>query len=233
MRLNINLATLKYEDVRRFYVRWGATVAALSVLAILLAAFSYVKYSRAKQSALQIRTLQQQIDTFEKQRNQMIAKDQNPANRDVTQQRSYWNNQIAKRAFSWTQLLNDMQRIMPSRAFLQTVQPELTQDNRLKLRLTIVGEKREDARELQKRMESSSRFNEPRIVAENIEKETRPGAAATYRFEIETFYTPGGPAISLPPKERGQASRAHWGHRGILSVRVVFAPRPARYVEGM
>jgi hypothetical protein len=231
MRLNINLASLKYEDVRRFYFRWSAALTGLGVLAVLLAALSYVKYSRVKTSAQQTTSLQQQIDVLEKQLAGMMAKDQLPQNRDVTQQKKYWNSQIAKRSFSWTQLLNDMQRIMPGRAFLQSVQPELTQENRLKLRLTIVGEKRDDARELLKRMENSARFAEPHIVSESVEKETRPGMAPTYRFEIESFYTPTGPAISPPGAQRDHAEasrmRFHLGNRSAhrIVTRLIIDPR--------
>jgi type IV pilus assembly protein PilN len=204
MRLNINLASLKYEDVRRFYVRWGVALAALAVLAMSLAVFSYLNYSRAKASAQQTRNVQEKIDALQKQRDQMKAIEIAPINRDVTQQKKYWNTQIAKRSFSWTQLLNDMQKIMPNRAFLQSVQPELTLDNRLKLRLMIIGEKREDARELEKRMETSPRFVDPHIVSESVVKETKPGLPPTYQFEIETFYRPTGPAISPPLGPSGQ-----------------------------
>lgn len=204
MRLNINLASLKYEDVRRFYVRWGAALAALAVLAVFLVVLSYLNYSRAKASAQQTRNLQQKIAALQKQKDRMVAISVAPENRDVAQQKKYWNTQIAKRSFSWTQLLNDMQKIMPNRAFLQSVQPELTLDNRLKLRLTIIGDKREDARELEKRMETSPRFVDPHIASESVNKETKPGLLPTYQFQIETFYRPTGPVISPPPGTTGQ-----------------------------
>jgi type IV pilus assembly protein PilN len=213
MRLNINLASLKYEDVRRFYIGWGAALAVLAVLALLETAFAYVQYSRVRAASQQTRSLQQKIDALEKERERMVDIGNRPENRDVTQQKKYWNKQITKRSFSWTQLLNDMQKIMPSRAYLRAVQPELTQDNRLKLQMTITGEKRDDARELQKRMENSARFNDPRIEKEDVDKETKPGLPPTFRFEVVTFYTPtvsapSVPTLSPPHKQRSQASRA-------------------------
>ena len=36
MRLNINLASQKYEDVRRFYVRWGTAIALTAILTLVL-----------------------------------------------------------------------------------------------------------------------------------------------------------------------------------------------------
>jgi len=205
MRLNINLASQKFEDVRRFYFRWGAALAVLVFLTVLLAMLSYMKFSRSTVSDRQAKDLEQKIETLERERDQLIAFDNRPENRDITQKKKFWNTQIARRSFSWTQLLNDMQKIMPRRAFLESVQPELTPDNRLKLRLTISGEKKEDARELVKRMENSTRFYSTWIVSENMEKEPKSGAASLWKFEIETFYTPTGSAIPAP---RGQASLA-------------------------
>ena len=45
MRLNINLASQKYEDVRRFYVRWGTAIALAAVLTLLLVFLAWKNYS--------------------------------------------------------------------------------------------------------------------------------------------------------------------------------------------
>jgi type IV pilus assembly protein PilN len=214
MRVNINLASQKYEDVRQFYVRWGAAIAVLAILAALLTTLSYLKYSRSTASARETKDLQQKIAELEKQRDQLAAIDNRPENRDVTQRKKFWNTQIARRSFSWTQLLNDMQRIMPRRAFLVSVQPELTPDNRLKLRLTVTGETRSDPQNLMVRMEDSARFHSTRPLSEMVEN-TKPGMPPNYKFEIETFYTPTGPALSPAPAQnpRGEAKPAHRGAR--------------------
>jgi hypothetical protein len=215
MRVNINLASLKYEDVRQFFIRWGAALAVLATLTIVMAGLSYFKYSRSIVSERQTRDLQEKIAALEKQRQQAAAFENRPENRDVTQQKKFWNTQIARRLFSWTQLFNDLQKIMPHRAFLDSVQPELTPENRLKLKLTIAGEKKENARELVEKMENSTRFHSPRIVSESIEKEKKPGTAPNYKFEIETYYAPAASAPLPPPaaiqRSRGNLSSPHAG----------------------
>jgi type IV pilus assembly protein PilN len=216
MRVNINLASQKYEDVRQFYVRWGTVIAVLAVLAVLLATLSYVKHSRSTTSARETKDLQQKIAELQKQRDQMEAVENRPENRDVTERKKFWNSQIARRSFSWTQLLNDMQRIMPRRAFLDSVQPELTPENRFKLKLVVTGEKREDPRELIVRMEDSTRFHSTRILSDSEVKDNKPGMPPNYKFEIETYYTPTGPALSPAPtqNQRGEAKPAHPGKEG-------------------
>jgi Tfp pilus assembly protein PilN len=197
MRLNINLATRKYEDVQRFFFRWGVALAVLAGLTLLLAALAGFKHSNAVKNAKETKELQQKISVLQKELNDLKVIDTSPENREVTQQKKYWNTQIARRSLSWTQLLNDLQKIMPPRAYLDSVQPELTSDNRLKLKLVIVGDKHEDPLELVKKMEGSARFRSVKIVADNIQKPTR--GQVVYKIDIETEYspataTPAGPA---------------------------------------
>lgn len=193
MRLNINLASQKFEDVRTFTTRATLASTILALTAILLAILAWFNYANNKTSSARINDLEQKIARLQEQREAAIAVENRPENRDVTDQKNFWNRQIAHRAFSWTQLFNDLQRIMPGRAYVISVAPELTPDNRLKLKLTIGGEKHENALELVKKMENSSRFQKPVINSEAVQREVRQGSGAIYKFEIETYYIPTGP----------------------------------------
>ncbi|HEX7289064.1 MAG TPA: PilN domain-containing protein [Candidatus Angelobacter sp.] len=191
MRLNINLASVKYEDVRRFYLRWGTALVVASLLTIVLAVLAAYNQSRSSQTNREIRELQQKISELEKKRAEAEAFENSPENRDVTEQKNFWNAQIAKRSLSWTQLFNDLQKIMPGRAYVISVAPELTQDNRLKLKLMIGAEQYANAIDLVKRMETSPRFRQPQITSEVVQKDQRTGVN-TFRLDIETYYTPAG-----------------------------------------
>lgn len=191
MRLNINLASQKYEDVRWFVSRARIATLVMIAFTLLLAALAWLNYSNSKNSSARITGLEEKITALQRQRAAAQAVENRPENRDVTEQKNFWNRQIASRAFSWTQLFNDLQRIMPGRAYVISVAPELTPDNRLKLKLTIGGEKHENALELVKKMEASRRFRLPVIDNETVQLQAR-GATHLYKFEIETYYSPSG-----------------------------------------
>jgi hypothetical protein len=191
MRLNINLASQKYEDVRRLYVRWSIAIAFTSVLTVLLLVLAWMNHTGSAKSGERIRALEAQIDALQKERATAEEISNRPENHDVTAQKNYWNKQIMRRSFSWTELFNDMQRIMPARAFVTSVHPEITLDNRVKLTLAIKSDKHENGLELVQKMEKSSRFRGPKINSESTEKDQRTGAML-YKFEISTYYTPSG-----------------------------------------
>jgi type IV pilus assembly protein PilN len=189
MRVNINLASRKYEDVQQFFLRWGVALAFLAALTLLLGALSAVKYTRAVKNAEQTRETQQKIAQLQKELDDAVAYEKRPENIQVTQEKKYWNSQIIRRTVSWTQLLNDLQRIMPNRAFLESVHPDLAPDNRVTLKLVIVGEKYDDALDLQKKLETSRCFHFPKILSDTPQKESRGVPNTLRKFEIQTNYT--------------------------------------------
>ncbi|HEY2362911.1 MAG TPA: hypothetical protein VGK36_17455 [Candidatus Angelobacter sp.] len=192
MRLTINLASQKYEDVRQFYVRWSAAIAVSALLMLVLIALAWRNFSNSSDSGKRIKQLQTEIAELQKQRSEAEAISNLPENHDVTAQKNYWNKQINRRQLSWTQLFNDLQRIMPARAFLSSVAPEITKDNRLKLTLVVMGDTHENGLELQKKMEKSSRFRSPQISNELLQTQGK-NDVPLYKFEIVTYYTPTAP----------------------------------------
>ena len=189
MRLNINLASQRYEDVRSFYVRWGTAIALAAALALVLAFLAWKNYSDASDSTVRIKKLQQSIAGLQRERAEAEAISNRPENHDVMAQKNFWNRQIIRRSFSWTQLFNDLQRIMPARAYVSTVRPEITPDHRLKLAMEILGDKHDNALELLQRMEKSERFRGAKLLSDRSTKDQKTGAIL-YQLEIETYYTP-------------------------------------------
>ena len=201
MRLNINLASQKYEDVRQFYVRWSVAIGLSALLMLVLIGLAWRNFSNSSESGQRIKQLQAEIDGLQKQRAAAEAISNLPENHDVTEQKNYWNRQINRRQLSWTQLFNDLQRIMPARAFLSSVHPEITLDNRLKLTLVVMGDTHENGLELQKKMEKSERFRSPQITAETMQKQAKT-EAQLFKFDIVTYYSPAAtPAARTSNRE--------------------------------
>jgi Tfp pilus assembly protein PilN len=134
--------------------------------------------------------LDQKINDLQQQRAKAVQVENQPENRVVMDENKYWNRQINRRGFSWTQLFNDLQKIMPGRVYVISVAPELTPDNQLKLKMTIGGESSQDLNDLVKKMEGSQKFRHTELKAQTIQKESKPGMPPLNKFDIETFYMP-------------------------------------------
>jgi len=60
---------------------------------------------------------------------------------------------IERKSFSWTRVLEDLEKVMPARVHLVGIHPELDDDNQLLLKLAVAGDSHDRALELARRME--------------------------------------------------------------------------------
>jgi Tfp pilus assembly protein PilN len=192
MRVNLNLASQKYEDVRRFLSIAWMSISAMSLLVLILAGLAWINFNDTTKSGARIRDLKQSIAALEEKRAAAEAVENRPENREVNQQKNFWNAEIDRKRFSWTQVLNDLQKLMPGRAYVSSVSPTMGNDGVFKVRLLIVGEKYDNAIDLVKRLETSERFHNPEIKSERKVKDKQPGAPDQFEIEIETAYIPPG-----------------------------------------
>lgn len=213
MRININLASQKYEDAGEFYIRWGTALVLVIAMTLGLAFFAWHSYQRNADARKRIDQLHEKIATLDQERAHAEAVLNRPENQDVRDQSRFWNDIIDQKVFSWTRLLSDMEKIMPARAYLETIRPTITADKRLQLHLTVAGEKVEDVQELVKKMEHSDHFRSSEIVAELQPRSQNTGAPPISEFEVSTFYVPGASAqqhvtVAPAPKKSKDAREA-------------------------
>jgi len=205
MRININLASQKYEDAGEFYIRWGSALAVALIITIGLAGWAWRNHKDTVSDRQRIDKLRRQIEEVDRDRAQNQAIRDRAENRDAVEQSDFWNNIIEQRQFSWTQLFSDLEKIMPGRAFVVAIHPMVSEgkatspDNRLKLELIIDGEKHDNGLELIRHMESSPRFRFPEIQSEEIKQS--PNKTTTVEFRIITFYNPGAAVRASSARE--------------------------------
>src|SRR5438270_13652791 len=123
MRLNINLASQKYEDARRFYLRWGLALILALLITGDLGYLAWKNHANTVKDRQHIDTLHRHTEEVEKKQRQNEEVRNRPENRDALEQSDFWNNIIDHRHFSWTQLFSDLENIMPGRAYMIPVLP--------------------------------------------------------------------------------------------------------------
>ena len=187
MRLDINLASQPYEDARQFWMRWGAAVGAVGVLTLVLLTLDVTGWINARRDRAAIAEKRAMIAD----RDQLRANAERilnlPENRSTRDQSQFLNELIERKAFSWTRVLENLEKVMPPRVHLMSINPQLDEDNQLGLKMTVGGDSRDRAIELARRMEESRRFSQTNIISENTEQST---TGDTERFDIVAIYIP-------------------------------------------
>jgi hypothetical protein len=204
MRLDINLASQQYEDARQFWMRWGTAVGAAAVITLVLLTMTitgWVNARRDHRAMAEKRAMIADRDQLRANAERILNSPENRSTRDESQ---VLNQLIERKGFSWTLVLENLERVMPARVHLVSINPELDEDNQLALKMSVAGESRDRAIELARRMEESQRFAQTHITSEHS---TQSNTGDTEQTELEAIYIPEiGPAAKKveanPPKQK-------------------------------
>jgi Tfp pilus assembly protein PilN len=187
MRLDINLASQPYEDARQFWMRWGTGVGALALLTLILLtldATGYVNARRDRASLAGQRSMIADRDHLRASAEEYLNRPQNRSTRDESQ---FLNGLIERKSFSWTRVLENLEKVMPPRVHLVAISPQLNEDNQLALKMTVAGDSRDRAIELTRHMEESKRFSQTQILSEHY---AQSQTGDNEQFEIAAIYLP-------------------------------------------
>ena len=141
MRLDINLASRPYEDARQFWTRWGTALAAATILTLALIAITISGWRAARADHAQISELKAEIGQRDQIRQQAEDFLNRPENRTTRDESQFLNELIERKGFSWTHVLEDLEKVMPPRIHLVSIHPELDEDNQLSLKMEVAGDK--------------------------------------------------------------------------------------------
>jgi len=188
MRLDINLASQPYEDARQFWIRWGTAVGAVGLLTLVLLAADITGWLNARRDRAAIAQKRAMIAQRDQLRTNAERILNLPENRTTRDQSQFLNDLIERKAFSWTRVLENLEKVMPPRVHLIAINPQLDEENQLGLKMTVAGDSRDRAIELARRMEESRRFSQTNIISERTEKQSN--SSDTEQFDIVAVYIP-------------------------------------------
>lgn len=191
MQLDINLASQPYEDARQFWMRWGTAAGALGLLTLVLLTLVITGFFNARRDRLAISQKRALITERDQLRSQAQLFLNRPENRTTRDESQFLNQLIERKAFSWTRVLESLEKVMPPRVHVVSISPQLDEENQLALKMTVAGDSRDRAIELARRMEESRRFAQTEILrAAHAESQT----GDTEQVEIAAIYVPESPA---------------------------------------
>jgi type IV pilus assembly protein PilN len=195
MRLSINLATRPYEDARQFWLRWGGAVALLGILTLVLLFATVNAWISARKDRLLIADYQQQIAARDQDRLRAEAVLNRPENRAVRDRSQFLNDLFERKAFSWTRVFEDLERVMPPGLHVVSIRPAAASGNQLELKLIVAGESRDRAIELVRKMETSQHFQQTQIDSEEAKQDSK-NPQDDVQFAISALYDSGVSAAS-------------------------------------
>lgn len=201
MRISVNLATKPFVEIRPLLARLRLGMAMLTVLAIGLGVFLHAlngkaAVAKAQMDAVKARTAQLQ---WERQANE--ARMRQPGNQAVLEHSRFLNDVFARKSFSWTAVMMDLERVLPAGVQVTSIEPQVSSsDGTVTIRLRVSGQ-RDRAVQLVRNLEGSARFVRPRLSNEaaqasdtngraTVVETSAPLAAGAVEFDILSGYNP-------------------------------------------
>jgi len=188
MRVDINLATHPYEDSGSLWLRWGGGLAVLGLLTLVLLYSVLAGWLAARKDRGLIAQREEQIAARDQEKAKAEGILNLPENQSTRDRSQFLNDLFRRKAFSWTQVFEDLEQVMPARLHLVSIQPAMTRHDQLEIKMVVAGESRERALELVRKMESSQHFQQTQIQQESSERGQTAGD--NVQFDISAVYVP-------------------------------------------
>lgn len=186
--IHINIASRPYRDYRPV---WAVAMAMAVISTILLVynvrtAYQYLvetKETRAEIAAVTAETLREQ-----RRASQLEASLRRFDIRKLTEETSYVNGHLRERAFSWSELLDDLESVVPRDVRLMSLSPTIDK-NGIRLSMTASSRRSDGMVQMLYNLMQNPHFNRP---FPNVEEKHDDG---TFRFSLEVDYRPDPPGV--------------------------------------
>jgi type IV pilus assembly protein PilN len=195
MRVSLNLASRPYVELRPLYNRLRLLIAVLAVLACTFWFVLRTEYSRAQAAQARVDAIQSKVAQMQAEQQHDQQEMQQPKEAGVLHQAQFLNNLFLRKAFSWTAVMIDLERVLPAGVQVTNIDPAVSKDGHVTVRLRVLGQ-HDRAVDLMRNLEKSKRFLTPRLTGEAAETSgtqnasTQTGVANGVTFEIVADYNP-------------------------------------------
>lgn len=198
MRVSVNLATRPFVELRPLLARLRLAMIALALLAIGLIVGLRVLKQKADAATAQMDSLKSQTAEYQNRMQVNEARMRQPRNRAVLERAQFLNELFAKKSFSWTAVMMDLEDVLPAGLQVTSIDPAISKEGDVTIRLRVSGQ-REKAVDLVRNLEKSKRFLLPRLSNESLQADKTGSAASAQlnsglpnavQFDIVSGYNP-------------------------------------------
>lgn len=192
MRISINLATRPYVELDRVLRQLRIAIGVLALLALALGVWLYMLSAKARQQQAQLHTLQQKEETLNRERAANDARLRQPVNAETLARNQFLNTLFARKSFSWTAVLMDLEDVLPTGVQVQSIEPILSSTGDVTIRMRVLGQ-RDNTVQLVRNLEHSHRFMSPRLAGETQQTAQRGANGA---IGANGLPMPAGPTMN-------------------------------------
>ncbi len=166
MRIDLNLASRPVENLRRFYLLAGTGVVLLALLATAQATIFFRDWWAGREDRQQTESRRAEVRRLEAEEKKFKEQLEQPQAQDVIVRSDFLNKLIFQKSVSWTQILMDLEELVPDRVMVVSIRPEIVERSQVRLEMQVIGESIGQLLEFLRRIEGSAKFGTPVLSQE-------------------------------------------------------------------
>ncbi len=169
IKININLSTRPFVNNRKFFLITALLLLILCGISFLSSSLYRSYQGRNAEVKAVLARDQLQIQRLGKEQEQIRSRLQTPDNEEFLDLIDYINLRIKQRTFSWTQLLNDLEQLVPPNLQIASIRPQIV-ENEVAIEISANGRSSEDYIQFISNLESSGKFLSVTPLSEDVAK---------------------------------------------------------------
>lgn len=165
--LHLNLAREPWRDTRPLWLTVGILTAAIILLMIANAHAAYRYFVETEETRARIAEVRAEAAEA------AVAADENEKRLADTNQRlvdarvEFVNSRIRERAFSWSQLLDHLERVLPDEVKISALQPNVPDEGPVRLQMNLVAKNQQGFVDTVENLFTDSYFDQPVPTSES------------------------------------------------------------------
>ena len=195
MRVQVNLASRPFVELRPFFLRLRVIMASLVVFAIGLGIGAHILQKRLNVARATMDRLEHQTAVAQGEKAGNERRMRQPENAAVLERAHFLNALFLRKSFSWTAVMMDLETVLPTGVQITAIEPQIAADGDVTIRMRVGGD-RDRAIQLVRNLERSQRFLQPQLTGEApqakeaAQQQNPNGPPPGVEFEILARYNP-------------------------------------------
>jgi type IV pilus assembly protein PilN len=204
MRVQLNLASRPFVELGPLYLRLRILIVLLAVIAVPLWLLLGSQKRKADEAHARLARVEQNIQAIQTQQALFESQMREPKNAAILSQSQFLNGLFARKAFSWTAVMMDLENVLPSGVQVLNLDPVISKDGKVTIRLRVSGQ-HDRAVDLIRNLEHSHRFLSPRLADETAETNQngqatqQVSAGSNVNFDLLAEFNPLPDTGDKPP----------------------------------
>jgi type IV pilus assembly protein PilN len=169
MKIEINLSSRPFVNYRQFYLIAGSLLGLLSIVSFWNFSQYRSSHERRKAFVESLSSDQMKLEAMGKEEEKLLRSLQTADTSDFLDRVEYVNQLINRRTFSWTRLLNDLEKLTPPNLQLASIKPQVRGTDLL-IEIVVKGRNTQEMIQFVSNLENSGKFTDVSPMYEDLSK---------------------------------------------------------------